>query len=144
MYQDHRSAHTGRFKHYLFSIEMVDDGWATPDCYSKDFKPLPKDPGVYLFALTKVSGREGSLYPRIAYVGQSTNLFRRLSNHPIEDEIRSKEDFSWSDDGAWLILQRWFKPFPKKLLTPIEVSLIKKYDPPYNVQHRARRICFHG
>ncbi len=116
----------------LFLINTIPfelNGWKTPNAYSnKWYGEPPNSPGLYVFVFC------GSIQdffdrkrqPNIAlYVGMSKNLRNRLTAHPIAAKLRERFDY----------FQVYFKESDENLLGQ-EKSLIQKYNPPYNIQHR--------
>lgn len=105
---------------------LIGAGWFSPDTYCDHFEPLPDGPGVYIF----VAADLGSMVARVAYVGQSKRLRRRLVVHEIRTLIE-QEDF-WA--------QRWFRPVPLDALRTTERQYIEHFDPPYNLIGRRRGL----
>ena len=108
-------------------MELVSDGWVSPDTYDKFFKPVISGPAVYLFLLTEMDTFDRAL---IAYVGMSKRLNQRLLGHEVLAQIERP--------GYWPM--RWFKPVPAAELRDIERNYIKKFDPPWNIIGRPRGV----
>ena len=107
---------------------LVNVGWRTPDTYvSNSFEPLIDGPAVYLFLSYS---RDEFACAIISYVGQSTNLYQRMSNHEILNEL-DEQDF-WTS--------RWFKPTPSSELRKVERECIQRFNPPWNIIGRARGL----
>jgi excinuclease UvrABC nuclease subunit len=131
------------FHHYKFAAALVQDGWRTPDSYSNDFEPLPPSPGVYLISLIKFIRNQSSTTPQVLYVGKSTNLIERLSNHEVVAEIRDQVPPYCLETGINYSIQRWFKNLDLTLIGAAEIELIKQYHPAFNLQHRVKMVL-HG
>jgi hypothetical protein len=125
-------SNAGRF---LFGGEMDQrtfntEGWLTPNSYSNNFASLPKRPGIYVLV-------RATWYPtishRVLYVGMSTNIAKRLDGH----EIKAMCD---KEDGKNDYVQVYFKTCPPEALRARERRLIKRFNPPFNLQHRVRGI----
>lgn len=82
-------------------------------------------PAVYLLAAVETYS---FLRAMIGYVGMSTRLEQRLTNHPIFELIQESDFYC----------QAWFKPTPAHELRDVERSLIQKFDPPWNISGRPR------
>ena len=106
---------------------LVGDGWLSPDSYANHFAPVTKRSAVYLFSVFNRSDFSRCL---IAYVGMSTNLKTRLSHHDVLPQL--------SGPDAWV--KRWFKPVPQQQLRDVEWSLIRAFDPPWNIIGRRRGV----
>ncbi len=106
---------------------LLDDGWVSPDTYDGYFTPITDSPAVYLFLQHDAETFERAFF---AYVGMSENLKNRMSGHPIFADL-------WRP-GYWP--QRWFKAVETDRLREVEVSYIRKFDPPWNVQGRKRGV----
>jgi hypothetical protein len=106
------------------------EGWLTPNSYSNNFASLPKRPGIYVLV-------RATWYPtishRVLYVGMSTNIAKRLDGH----EIKAMCD---KEDGKNDYVQVYFKTCPPEALRARERRLIKRFNPPFNLQHRVRGI----
>lgn len=63
--------------------------WKTPNTYDANYSSLPEEPGVYLLVLRKfiITHNGIRLRNRIAYVGSSYNLAKRLRKHPMINKI---------------------------------------------------------
>ncbi len=107
--------------------ELVSGGWQTPDTYANFFEPLSNRSAVYLFLLFDRDVLDCGL---VAYVGMSTKLKQRLSNHEIISLI----------DGDGRRVMRWFKPTPACDLRSVEAQYIAKFDPPWNIMGRPRGV----
>jgi hypothetical protein len=140
--QPNEEARKEPFKHYQFAASMVRDGWRTPDCYSRNFSPAPQSPGVYLFSLYKMFWRESSSLPEIVYAGKSLNLAKRFDNHDVFPIISAQLPDFCLETGIHYMLQRWFRPLDKQIIDKAEIELIKKYNPPFNLQHRVKRVLY--
>lgn len=110
-----------------FTNSLHNDGWATPNTYCNQFKPLIAGPAVYLLLVVKTETYRESL---VAYVGMSKRLERRIATHNILPEL--------DKPGFWPMV--WFKPTPKDLLRESEAALIAHFDPPWNIQGRRRGV----
>ena len=112
---------------------LVGDGWKTPNTYDNCYAEPISDAAVYLFLLHGWDSRddfhdfESSL---VAYVGMSKSLSRRWKSHPILREIEATGRY----------VQKWFLPVREDDLRDQERDLIKKYDPPWNIQGRSRGV----
>lgn len=115
------------FKTGKISQSLMDDGWKTPDTYGNNFSPISQISAVYLFLLVD---RETFGRSLVAYVGMSTQLKTRMSGHEVLGALNIQ--------GYWAM--RWFKPTPVDALRSVELSYIKKYDPPWNISGRTRGI----
>lgn len=103
------------------------NGWFTERCYSSErFAPIPKGPGLYALLDFDVSSQP--LTWRVLYIGMSKNIRRRLRTHAIFAELNKVID-----------VFVYFKPLNENLRTT-ERGLIKKFNPPYNIQHRQRGL----
>lgn len=114
--------------------ELIAEGWKTPNTYSKCYAHIPSDSGVYLLFIFPHFGI-GSRVPesrwrdgRVGYVGKSSNLAQRIVGHPV---IRRM-----SRDFPDCYIQRWFQAHPTNQIDAMEIQMIGRFDPPYNVQHR--------
>jgi len=120
-----------KHKRLEFTERLVDAGWRTPDCYSRDYETIPDSPGIYLLlASADVTADEA---PVVAYVGKSMCLSRRLNGHPVANEIYRQAPDSY--------VQRWFLKLPADEIASAEVNSIRLYDPPLNLQHRLRSLA---
>ncbi len=62
--------------------------WETPNTYDTNYSSLPEEPGVYLLVLRKlIIGNKLKFRHKIAYVGSSCNLSKRLEKHPMVNKI---------------------------------------------------------
>jgi hypothetical protein len=66
----------------------------------------------------------------VAYVGMSRHVKTRITGHDVLPKIETPE--------AWVM--RWFKPTPAKILRDTESRYIRQFDPPWNIQGKARGI----
>lgn len=106
-------------------------GWRTPDTYCRFFDEPKNRPAVYLFLLWDQSTLGMSdAKAFVAYVGQSTKLAQRWAGHAVLAEI--------SRLGFWP--QRWFRPTERERLRPVELALIQRFEPPWNIQGRKRGV----
>ena len=105
---------------------LIEGGWLTPDTYNDSFAPLTSGPAVYLFALFSREAFYESCV--VAYVGMSTKLKQRLSQHEILDEL---------DRPDWWV-KRWFLPTRRESLMQEKRKLIAAYDPPWNIVGRKK------
>ena len=108
-------------------LDLVREGWRTPDTYSNDFAQITNRSAVYLFLLINQDGYDKAM---VAYVGMSTKLLQRLTGHSILAEIDTP--------GYWPM--RWFKPVAAKDLRSVEAKYITQFDPPWNVIGRPRGV----
>jgi hypothetical protein len=114
-------------------LSLADDGWFSPDTYSRQFMEIIDGPAVYLFLAYQ--NDVGSNIPTygtamVAYVGMSMRLSRRLDGHQILSEVQRA--------GFWPM--RWFKPTLGTELRTTERHLIKKFDPPWNILGRCKGV----
>jgi|GEM_PF-2339160 len=110
---------------------LVLEGWQTPHTYSNHFAPIPDAAGVYALVVFP-DFLEFKAPPVIGYVGKSRHLCRRLAGHPVVRLI-TKEDPD-------CIVQQWFLELAADRITTAEVDLIRRFNPPYNLQHRCRGL----
>lgn len=110
------------------AASLIDDGWLSPDTYSRHFASLIDGPSIYLFLLYQKEDFRTGL---VAYVGMSKNVRQRVTNHNILPEL-------WSS-GYWP--QRWFRPTPEHDLRDAELEHIHRFDPPWNIAGRRRGIA---
>ena len=110
------------------AADFVDDGWLSPDTYMSHFEEPCDGSAVYAFVILD---RESLRLGRVAYVGMSTCLIARWAAHPILRILRAHSDYS---------VFRWFKPLPTEDLRSVEASLIRKFDPPWNIIGRERGV----
>jgi excinuclease UvrABC nuclease subunit len=117
------------------SADLSKDGWRTPNTYNNFYGELPEEAGIYLFVICKYRQvKPGAKRYRqwmegvIAYVGKSTCLKRRIQTHNVLREIRKQHPNCF--------IQTWFVRAQVDLIGTLEIDTIKKFDPPYNVQHR--------
>jgi hypothetical protein len=104
------------------------EGWRTPNTYTSRFFGVPDDsPAVYMFLLYD---QESFTKAFVGYVGMSKRIARRLDGHPILSEL--------NQTSFWPM--RLFKPTPVVDLRRVELSLIQKFDPPWNIQGRKRGV----
>ena len=103
------------------------EGWFTERTYSsKRFAPLPNGPGLYVLLDIDISARPFNY--KVLYVGMSRNLSKRFNNHEIYQALNRTLD-----------VFVYFKPH-SEALRESERSLIKQFNPPYNLQHRERGL----
>lgn len=62
------------------------EGWSTPNTYDLDFKRIPPAPGVYAFVNVNFDNLP-KFTLELLYIGSSTNLLRRTSNHSTRRKI---------------------------------------------------------
>lgn len=110
-----------------FTGGLYKDGWATPNTYCNQFRPLTAGPAVYLLLVVKTETYREAM---VAYVGMSERLERRIATHNVLPEL--------VQPGFWPMV--WFKPTPKEILRETESALIAQYDPPWNIQGRRRGV----
>jgi hypothetical protein len=127
----------------MFAAEIIESGWRSPDCYSRDYAPIPASAGVYLFTMTKFVWRESRSMPEVVYAGKSTNLLQRLSHHDVFPLISEQLPDYCLETGIHYMLQRWFLPLDKRLIGQAEINLIRKHNPAFNLQHRLKMVV-HG
>jgi len=108
--------------------DLRNEGWRTPQCYSKDFGATGDFPAIYAFLL--VDNMEFKR-ARPAYVGMSKRLAQRWSGHPILTEL--------DEVGLWV--QKWFLRVPMENLRIAEAAHISRFDPPWNVIGRKRGVA---
>lgn len=111
-------------------------GWKTPNSYSNDFAPLPRSSGVYVILRpVQIKNRKNpsgvGIIHHVLYIGMSINIAQRISQHTIKRELNRRGDY----------VQIWFQRVPKHRLRTRERRLIKRYNPPYNLQHRVRGVA---
>lgn len=108
---------------------LIEEGWMSPDTYAKNFSYLPNGPGLYIlagFQLSAVDADFGAF--KICYVGMSENLANRLGCHPVSPLVR-QQGFH---------LHRMFKTCAKDELRKSESALIRRYNPPFNINGKTR------
>ncbi len=113
---------------------LIDDGWGTPDTYDRCYSELINMSAVYLFLLydwDNVNQFNNFDKSMVAYVGMSKTLKNRLTKHPVLREIAESRNY----------VQRWFRPAREEALRAEELSLIQKFDPPWNVQGRTKGVA---
>jgi len=113
------------------SRRLRDDGWLSPDSYSREFSEAEAAPAVYLFALY---GDEDLRSALVAYVGMSINLQQRWNGHDVLALVRQAGPF----------VKRWFRPTESALLRAVEADLITKYTPPWNTLGKPRGMIGRG
>lgn len=106
---------------------LVAEGWATPDTYTNCFEPVPLSPGVYMFVL---AGMSPSIQSSVGYVGMSRHLRARVTGHAIKRQM--------NEGDHWV--QTWFKPMDIGAAREAEHSLIRRFNPSWNIQHRNRGV----
>jgi hypothetical protein len=114
-----------KYMEWRESIEA--DGWLTPNTYGREFAPITNISAVYLFNLLDI---EDDWKSDVVYVGMSTKLLQRVTGHPVLAEIAK----------ANLYVQKWFKPTPRENLRDVERLYIQKFNPPWNIVGKARRL----
>lgn len=62
------------------------------------------------------------------YAGMSKNLHRRIHGHQVKSLLENKYGY----------IMLYFKRCDMKSLRSAEKELIKKFNPPYNLQHRTK------
>lgn len=111
--------------------KLASDGWRTPDTWDGwYFSPIPDSPGIYLLMVSHLNALRQPR--RVAYVGKSINLFRRLSGHTVIREIRRQDQD--------LYIQKWFLSLPVDEIGQAEIEAIRQFDPPMNLQFRNKKI----
>lgn len=113
------------YEYFPFTHSIVKNGWRTPDTYTNLFTEIPPIPGVYILTKLICDRSEEDFSESPAYIGMSTNLLRRLENHPI------KQLFDFSS-------RRFFLPWPKEDIRNEERRLIGLYNPPFNIIGKMR------
>ena len=112
---------------------LVSDGWKTPNTYDNCFEYPINGPAVYLFLLhgwdTQADFHNFDK-AMVAYVGMSKRLSRRWATHVVLREIQATGRY----------VQKWFIPTPCVDLRERELSLIQRFDPPWNIQGRKRGV----
>jgi hypothetical protein len=109
------------------SEQLASDDWRTPNTYCKLFRAPSDEPAVYMFIGFRDFPERDVL---VSYVGMSKRLSQRLAGHPVLAEV--SKTFGY--------VQTWFKPTEAEQLREIELSYIRKFDPPWNVQGRRRGV----
>ena len=100
------------------------NGWRTPNSYSNDYEEIPPEAGIYVLVnIDKSTNNE-----KILYVGMSKNLKNRLNSHQLRKRLENEFDF----------IHIFFIRKNAQILRKEEKNIIKKYNPPYNLQHRCR------
>lgn len=113
------------------SAELADDGWLSPDTYSRNYAEAAVESAVYLFLAIDIENPERF---HIAYVGMSTRLAARWATH---ETLRAIEHQGW-------YVRRLFKRTDRKSLREVERCYIEKFDPPWNIIGRKRGVPLHG
>ena len=86
---------------------------------------------VYMFLAIDIDEPERF---HVAYVGMSTRLAARWATHQTLPAIKSQ---------GWYV-RRLFKRTETKKLREVEHHYIAKFDPPWNIIGRKRRVPLHG
>lgn len=102
--------------------------WKTPNTCDEDYGALPKGSGIYLFVWVRWIGTE--IKHDILYVGQSTNIAQRMIRHDIKELCEQQYDY----------VRVYFRRCPQNKLRTRERNLIRRLNPPFNLQHRVRGI----
>lgn len=113
--------------------QLVSSGWKTPNTYDNCYSPPIDGAAVYLFLLHARDTTDGFHdfdSAIVAYVGMSRRLQQRWAGHEVLREIQSIGNY----------VQQWFLPTRRADLRTNEAILIKKFDPPWNIQGRERGI----
>ena len=112
---------------------LADLGWKTPDTYGREFDVPERKSAVYIFILYAMDDDGLPDYGRaiVAYVGMSTRLKTRWQSHDVYADLVSSGHY----------VQRWFCHKKKSEIRSEELGLIRRYDPPWNIQGRARGIA---
>lgn len=115
---------------------LAAEGWRTPNTYTScEFGTPPAAPGIYLFAVFPPPIGDPAAKGIVAYVGKSKCLSRRLAQHPTVRSILLE-----APDAH---IERWFLVMPANEIYGAEIEAIRRFNPPYNIQHRLRGL-FHG
>jgi hypothetical protein len=117
-----------------FKRGLFGDGWRTPNSYGCEFAEAKNWPAVYLFLMH--AKEKDTNFPDfdkaiVAYVGMSRRLKMRWKNHSVLNELDATDHY----------IQRWFFRVDKNDLREIEAELIRRFDPPWNIQGRPRGIA---
>ena len=112
-----------RFYQMNFDIDIIEEGFRTPDTYDNSFKILPSSCGVYFILGTINTFGSKIIKQEIIYVGCSANLKKREHKHPILKKHRREYSY----------VQFFFKCDDNYKVT--EIELIKKFKPRYNIRH---------
>lgn len=108
------------------------ESWRTPNCYSNKYDSLPKSAGVYLLVAAYHTD-QGLLAHDVVYVGMSRNIFNRFKQH----EVKKACELHY---GRRVHIKVYFKRCSANALRRKERNLIKKFNPPFNLQHRVRGV----
>jgi excinuclease UvrABC nuclease subunit len=106
-----------------FDFDILESGWRTADTYDRDFKPTPEVCGVYFILASDFVYLKPKTIQQIIYVGCSSNLKKRYTNHPVIKNNYRK----------YSCLQFYF--MPDNDYKKSEIALIKKIRPLLNIQH---------
>jgi hypothetical protein len=113
---------------------LAGDGWMTPNTYDQCFAdPIPGS-AVYLFILYGWDEADNLIdfeTSMVAYVGMSKRLKQRWQTHLVLRELERTGRY----------IQRWFRPTTAADLRDQELLLIRKFNPPWNIQGRKRGIA---
>lgn len=113
--------------------DLVTAGWRTPSTYdNRDYGCPQPLPGIYLFAVFPPPLYHPEAHALIAYVGKSLKISRRIAQHSVLRAILAEAPEAY--------VQPWFQHLPAEHIGEVEVEAIKKYNPPFNIQHRRRGL----
>jgi len=128
--------------YYPISSVLEENGWLTPNTYGPYFSKFPRLPGVYLFLFSELNRlKESFPSEQVLYVGMSIDIKRRQNGHEVYRQIF--EDL-FPTYGNFFHCARYFKIIDRDNLRKEEASLIKKYNPPYNLIHRQKGVLVNG
>ncbi len=113
---------------------LIRKGWKTPNTYSRHYDEIPEKSGCYLFIMIGF-GHDNYEMERVLYAGKSINLKQRHTSHEVHREI-GRVICEMED----VIIQTWFLELSEEIIDEFEVDLIKKYSPPFNLQHRKKEL----
>lgn len=98
--------------------------WRTNQTYS-DYYRIPSSPGIYAIVNADIPSDGRPVTFQVLYIGMSKNILKRVNNHPVRRQIERKYGYVYV----------YFKSRIKNL-RKTERLLIRKFNPPYNLQHR--------
>lgn len=110
--------------------------WLTTDYYGP-ISEVPNESGVYALVISTFVPKLKKFKHKVAYIGMSLNLSRRLGQHEVIGEIN--EFLSRTGKSGRSFLRAYFQVHATNL-RKIERDLIRAFNPPYNTVGKRRGL----
>jgi excinuclease UvrABC nuclease subunit len=107
-------------------LSFLEKEWHTPNTFDRNFKAIPKLPGVYMLVCVNIDSLLiQNLEREILYIGSAKNLLQRYTGHNVLRIVKLTHGY----------IQFHFKECENYY--QYEIELIKEFNPIFNKQHNA-------